>query len=150
MCIRDSYDRLEWYLADPGDFSCQKKISAPIETCLQIIFCLQIHFFDLNSFVISNFVYFDKQAWYLTTSGGRCSKEKFLLWYFTYWRRHFLTLLLYYFITLSLYHFITLSLYYFITLLLCLLVCLLSAGPLLAYLFHFEVPGGVSSVKVKR
>ena len=77
------------------------------------------------SWACSSFAYYDRQAWYLTTSGGLCSKEKFLLWYFAYWRRQYVKkfiFLLYYFITL---YFITLLLYYFLTLLLYCFIVLL-------------------------
>ena len=45
-CIRQ-----EWYLADLGGFSLQKKylcLRWPLKACLQIIFCLQIHIIDFD------------------------------------------------------------------------------------------------------
>ena len=74
------YIRQEWYLADPVGFSRQKKyfgLIGPDKACLQIIFCLQIHFFDLNSFVISNFAYYDRLEWYLVDPGDFSCQKNF-------------------------------------------------------------------------
>ena len=113
------YDRLDWYLTTLGGCCSRKKFLLCYFAYWRASICEKTHFLEIASLDFSSFAYYDRQAWYLTTSGGRCSKEKFLLWYFAYWRRQYVKkfiFLLYYFITLLLYHFITLSLYYFITL----------------------------------
>ena len=48
----------------------------PIETCLQIIFGLQIHFLDCYPSEFIHFAYYDRQQWYLAYSGGTVVEKK--------------------------------------------------------------------------
>ena len=95
------YDRLDWYLTTLGGCCSRKKFLLCYFAYWRASICEKTHFLEIASLDFSSFAYYDRQAWYLTTSGGRCSKEKFLLWYFAYWRRQYVKkfiFLLYYFI----------------------------------------------------